>query len=60
MYFMKHTTFRLHRSRTNPALLLLPTIVFESFFGMRNGPDSWKLYVGWLRFEVGISWHAKR
>ena len=38
------------------AFVVTPAIVFESFYGFRNGPDCWKLYFAWGRFEIGIGW----
>lgn len=46
---------RVYACRTNPSILLSPCLVFED---VSMGRGRWKLYVGWLRFEVGISWNC--
>jgi len=51
--------YKFHCCLTNPCLLLTPAIVYESFYGMRNGPDCWKIYLGWFRFEAGIAWQGR-
>lgn len=40
----------------SPAVYLLPSLAFESYFGMKSGADCWKIYFAIGRLEIGIKW----